>query len=125
MLSDQISCSGDMIEGRRERESGLLTYLNLRCDDTRKVSIEQIIKYVKGRKVFKKGTISETFTDYVLNQFLNNSDTGQIDTFLREEDSPRNEKEDWERMFDKLFIIVTSSVFLVCVVGLFWARNSK
>ena len=68
MLSDQVSCSGDMIEGRRERESGLLTYLNLRCDDTRKVSIEQIIKYVKGRKVFKNGTISETVTDYVLKQ---------------------------------------------------------
>ena len=54
-----------MIEGRRERESGLLTYLNLRCDDTRKVSIEQFIKYVEGRKAFKKGTIFETVTDFM------------------------------------------------------------
>ena len=80
---------------------------------------------LRGEKFSRREQFLKLLLINVLKQFLNNSDTGQIDTFLREEDSPRKEKEDWERMFDKLFIIVTSSVFLVCVVGLFWARNSK
>lgn len=42
MFPDQKSCDGDILDEEMERESGL-TYLNLRCDDTRKVSIEQIL----------------------------------------------------------------------------------
>ena len=47
MFSDQKSCEGDILEEEMGRESGL-TYLNLRCDDTRKVSNKYISKYVKG-----------------------------------------------------------------------------
>ena len=46
MFSDQKSCEGDNLEEEMGRESGL-TYLNLRCDDTRKVSNKYISKYVK------------------------------------------------------------------------------
>ena len=42
MFPDQKSCDGGILEEEMARESGL-TYLNLRCDDTRKVSIEQIL----------------------------------------------------------------------------------
>lgn len=43
----------------------------------------------------------------------------------REEDTSGNEKEYWQKLFDQMFVIVSFSVFLVCVVGLFWARNFK
>ena len=42
MFPDQKSCDGGILDEEMARESGL-TYLNLRCDDTRKVSIEQIL----------------------------------------------------------------------------------
>ena len=42
MFSDQKSCDGDILDEAMARESGQ-TYLNLRCDDTRKISIEQML----------------------------------------------------------------------------------
>ena len=42
LTESQKSCDGDILDEAMARESGL-TYLNLRCDDTRKVSIEQML----------------------------------------------------------------------------------
>ena len=55
MFSDQKSCEGDILEEEMGRESGL-TYLNLRCDDTRKVLIEQI--HISIHIILKGGKFS-------------------------------------------------------------------